>query len=123
MVRLQYISIKRKLTVIIMVASTVALLLASAGFLTYELITYRQIMRRDFSELARIIGNQSTAALSYEDKETAQEILGALRENKHIIAAALYKQGHLLAQYPPPPTPKDLVPSWPEPEGARFQED
>src|SRR5271154_2348869 len=97
----QDISIKRKLTAIIMIASTVALLLVSAGFVTYELVTFRQTMARDISTLAEVIGNQSTAALSFGDKDTANEILGALSAKKHITGAALYdKDGHLMAVYP-----------------------
>jgi signal transduction histidine kinase/HAMP domain-containing protein len=99
--RFQDISIKRKLTAIIMIASTVALLLVSAGFVTYELVTFRQTMAQDISTTAEIIGNQSTAALSFGDKDTANEILGALSAKKHIVAAALYdKDGHLMAVYP-----------------------
>ena len=60
--KFQDISIKRKLTAIIMAASTVALLLVSAGFVTYELVTFRRTMAHDLSTLAEIIGNQSTAA-------------------------------------------------------------
>jgi len=50
-------SIKKKLTLIIMAASTVALLLASAGFVSYELFIFRQKMVRDLSTLADIIAN------------------------------------------------------------------
>ncbi|HTB84685.1 MAG TPA: ATP-binding protein [Candidatus Sulfotelmatobacter sp.] len=101
MLKFQDISIKRKLTAIIMIASTVALLLVSAGFVTYELVTFRQTMAQDISTLAEIIGNQSSAALSFGDKDTAREILGALSAKKHIVAAALYdKDGHLMSVYP-----------------------
>src|ERR1700744_5093143 len=88
--RFRDISIKRKLTVIIMIASTVALLLVSAGFVSYELVTFRQTMESDLSTLAQIIGNQSTAALTYGDQGAAKEILNALVVKKHIVAAALY---------------------------------
>jgi signal transduction histidine kinase/ActR/RegA family two-component response regulator/HAMP domain-containing protein len=123
MFRLQDISIRRKLTVIIMIASTVALLLVSGGFMAYELITHRQSMRRDLATLAEIIGDQSTAALTYEDSEAGQEILSALASKKHITAAALYRQGHILAQYPVHPATPGLVPAWPESETGRFEKD
>ncbi len=123
MARFQDISIKRKLTVITMVASTVALLLVSGGFVLYELTTYREIMQRDLSTLAEVIADQSTAALSYDDAEAAEEILSALKAKKHITAAALYKHGRLLAQYPPRLVAPNLVSAWPEPEGARFEGD
>jgi len=83
-----------------MIASAVALLLVSAGFVTYDLLTFRKTMTTDLSTLAEIIGNQSTAALTYEDKDVAKEILGALKAKKHIVAAALYdKNGQRLASY------------------------
>src|SRR5262245_2345316 len=75
------ISIRRKLTWIIMAASTVAILLVSAGFVTYELFTYRQGMIRNLSTLADILGNRSTAALSFDNREDAEEDLSALRAN------------------------------------------
>src|SRR5688572_21318477 len=101
MFRLQDISIERKLRLIIMLASLFALLLVSAGFVTYELFTFRETMKRDLSTLAEIIGNESIQALSFDDSDRGSEILGALKAKKHIVAAAIYKKdGHLLAQYP-----------------------
>src|SRR5438132_6920208 len=97
---LRDISIKRKLTLIIMAASTVALLLVSAGFVTYELVTFRQKMVRDLWTLADIIGNRSTAALSFDNNEDGEEDLNSLRANKHIVAACLYKGESLFARYP-----------------------
>src|SRR5436190_14302718 len=94
------LSIKRKLMLIIMVASTVALLLVSAGFVTYELVTFRQKMVRDLSTLAGLIGNRSTAALNFENQEDAEEDLSSLRANKHIVAACLYKGDIIFARYP-----------------------
>ncbi|HUA67461.1 MAG TPA: ATP-binding protein, partial [Candidatus Saccharimonadales bacterium] len=124
MPRFQDISIKRKLTAIIMVACTVALFLVSAGFVTYDLATFRKTMARDLSTLAEIIGNQSTAALTYEDKETANEILAALSAEKHIVAAALYdKDGRLLASYSRQKDPAVVLPKQPEQEGLRFNKD
>lgn len=85
---------------VIMIASTVALLLVSAGFVTYELVTFRKTMAADLSTLAEIVGNQSTAALTYSDGDTAKEILNGLTAEKHIMFAALYgKDGKLLATY------------------------
>jgi signal transduction histidine kinase/CheY-like chemotaxis protein/HAMP domain-containing protein len=120
--RFQDISIKRKLTAIIMVASTVALLLVSAGFVTYELVTFRQTMTHDLSTLAEIIGNQSTAVLTYGDKDAAKEILAALSAKKHIAAAALYdKDGNLLASYSGGPSPAVSFPNRPEQDALRFE--
>jgi signal transduction histidine kinase/CheY-like chemotaxis protein/uncharacterized membrane protein affecting hemolysin expression len=120
--RFQDISIKRKLTAIIMIACAVALLLVSFGFVIYDLATFRQTKARDLSTLGEIIGNQSTAALTYEDKEAAREILAGLSAEKHIVAAGLYdKNGRLLASYSSDKNHAISCPKQPEREALRFQ--
>src|SRR5690242_11023938 len=107
-----------------MIASTVALLLVSAGFVTYECVTFRQTLAHDLSTLSEVVGNQSTAALTYRDKEVAQEILNALRAEKHIVAAALYDaNGHLLASYAGDHKPGASIPARPGPDDLRFESD
>ena len=121
MFRWQDISIKRKLTWIIMIASSAAVLLVASGFVTYELLTRRQNLTRDLSTLAEVIGNESTAALDFGDEDRAREILSALRGKKNIVAAGLYNQaGQLLGRYPYPST-RDIFPLSPERNGARFE--
>jgi signal transduction histidine kinase len=122
--RFQDISIKRKLTAIIMIASTVALLLVSAGFVSYELFTFRQSMADDLSTIAQIVGNQSTAALTYGDQATAKEILNALSAKKHIVAAALYdSRGKLLAVYHSDKNDKTPLPGRPAPTQVQLDDD
>src|SRR5207245_82680 len=117
------LSINRKLTLIIMAASTVALLLVSAGFVAYERITFRQSMTRDLSTLAEIIGNQSTAALTYDDRTAAEEILRALNAREHIVAAGIYKGQERFAQFPMPRAGAGVVPDRPGATGARVEGD
>src|SRR2546422_4898850 len=76
------LSIRRKLTLIIMLTSSVALLLACAAFVSYDLYTFRQAKVHDLTTLAEIIGSNSTAALTFGDSNSAKEILGALRDRK-----------------------------------------
>ena len=124
MFRWQDISIKRKLTWLIMIASGAALLLVAAGFVTYELLTRRQNMTRDLSTLAEVIANESTAAVSFDDTNRCAEILSALRAKKNIVAAALYNEsGELLAQYSPASATPDAFPTRLEANGARFESD
>src|SRR6476620_8915025 len=86
------LSIKWKLTIIIMAASTVALLLISAAFVTYEQITFRRTMTRDLTIIAQIIGDRSTAALDFNDQTEAKfELLAALTAKPHIVSACLYR--------------------------------
>ena len=97
---LQDIPIKRKLTAIIMIASTVALLLVSGGFVAYELAIFRQSMKNDLLTLSQVVGNTSTGALVFQNKEDADEIMRGLKYKNHIVAAALYEpSGDLLSVY------------------------
>jgi signal transduction histidine kinase/ActR/RegA family two-component response regulator/HAMP domain-containing protein len=121
--RLRDISIKRKLTLLIMAGSTIALLLVSSGFIAYELFTYQETMTQDLATLAGVIGDRSTAALTFEDKTDATESLRALAARTHITGAAFYdKQGNLFAEYRPR---KSVIqfPQSPDREGTRFRSD
>lgn len=98
---LQTISIKRKLVWIIMLTTGVSLLLACGAFVTYELFIFRDSMTRDLSTLAQIIGDNCTAALSFNNSDDAIATLKTLRAKTHIVSAGIFKSdGTLFAQYP-----------------------
>jgi len=71
-------SIQRKQTLVIMLTSCVALVLACAGFITLEVITFRAAMVQNLSTLAGIIANNNTAALQYGDRKDAADNLTVL---------------------------------------------
>src|SRR5258706_18561 len=94
-------SIQRKLIGIIMLTSGAVLLLTCAAYFAYEVFTFRQAMVRQLSILGETIATNSTAALAFENSDDANEILTALKADKHIVAASLYdKKGNLFAKYP-----------------------
>jgi two-component system sensor histidine kinase/response regulator len=93
-------SIRQKLTRIVMLTSSVALLLACLVFAVYDAISFRQAQIRHLSTLAQIIGSNSTAALTFNDANAAREILGGLSAEKHIVSACIYtKNGTIFARY------------------------
>ena len=115
-------SIKQKLMFITLTSSAAALLLVAAAFLTYEYITFGKAMKQDMSILAEIIGDRSTAALTFDDKLAAAESLRALSAKKGIVVAALYKGDAVFATYyasNPPPLPS--VPPHAGPDSSRFE--
>ncbi|HZE93933.1 MAG TPA: hypothetical protein VEZ49_04430, partial [Gemmatimonadales bacterium] len=57
--------IKRKLTAILLLISGLVLLLTSAAFVTYQIVTFRQTMRNNLATRARILAANSTAALAF----------------------------------------------------------
>lgn len=106
-----------------MIASTVALFLVSAGFITYDLQTFRKTKVRELETLANVIGNESASSLDFTDPDPAKEILGALKAETHIVAAALYdKDGNLFATYPTNKTAA-AFPAHPAQGGPRIEGD
>src|SRR3954447_16158007 len=93
--------IQRKLMRLVLVTLGVVLFLTCLGFFSYEFFTYRQASKERLSTLGEIVASNSTAAIAFENMEDANEMLGALKAEKHIVAAALYdKRGNLFAWYP-----------------------
>ena len=62
---LQNLSIRRKLILITMLTSSIALLLSSASFLIYDLISFRHLLTQDLTTQAEIIGYNSAAAMAF----------------------------------------------------------
>src|SRR3989454_89295 len=113
--------IKRKLTAILLLISGLVLLLTSAAFVTYEVVTNRQRIKVQLATRSLILAANSTAALAFANEADATEILAALRYDPHMVAAALYRQdGRVLATYPVAAT-ADLIPAAPQPDGYRFE--
>ena len=63
------LSIKRKLTLMIMAISVFALLLSYALFMVYDRIVDRRELVLDETTLAELIGNNSTAAITFNDPD------------------------------------------------------
>jgi signal transduction histidine kinase/DNA-binding response OmpR family regulator len=77
-----------------------ALVAACGTLLTYEDITFRADLRSDLGVLAQMFGSNSTAALSFNDRQTAGELLSGFRAKRHIVSAILYSaDGAMFAEY------------------------
>jgi len=96
---IRYASIKRKQTLLMTLTSCVALLLATAGFVSYEVVTFRETMVQNLSNLAKMLGNNCKVALEYDDTRTVTDVLADLRTEPNIVAACLYKDGRVFTNY------------------------
>jgi hypothetical protein len=122
--------IRLKLMVVIMLTTSIGLLLAGIGLIAADSLFLHSYLQRDLSTLTRIIGDNSTAGLDFDEPQSASETLAALKERPHVIAACTYrKNGTILATYfrlgaasecPPPAaqfrvrsTPDEMVVSQP----------
>ena len=118
------LAIKRKLTLVILIISGIALLMASTAFAVYDAYTFRSEMAQDLSTLAAVIGNNSTAALAFNDEGSAEEMLGALAAKPHVVRACIYSaEGGVLAKYKRADVKEDFVPPAPQADGHGFAAD
>jgi len=100
MPKVQHHSISRKLTLINMLVSAVALLLASGGFCAYDLYSFRTALVRNVSIQAQIIGDNTVSALLFNDPHSAEKTLSALRANPNLMYAQVYtRDGQSFAGY------------------------
>jgi signal transduction histidine kinase/DNA-binding response OmpR family regulator len=118
------LSIKRKLTLIMMLTGIIALVLSCASFIVYDQSFSRRAMVQDLSSLAEVIGSNSTAAITFNDPDSATEILAALSARPQITAACIYNiKGKPFAQYDRRDQPLSFRPFAPQQDGSHFVND
>jgi len=112
--RLSDWSIRQKLIGFATATTAVALLLAVAGLLTYDYYTFREAKLTSAAAITELVGLNSAASLTFEDKEGARKLLQSLRVKPAVVGACLYRaDGTLFVCYertgaagtfmPPPP--------------------
>lgn len=82
--------VKKKLSLIVLITSGVLIAVLVAVVTVEKTLSYRSKALNSSKALAAIIGENSTAALSFRDDVTAKEILSALKAEEDILEAALY---------------------------------
>jgi len=93
-------SIAKKLTLLNVIASVTALLCASAAFFAYDWTYARRSLLNRMSIEAQIIGYNCITPLVFNDPQSAQRTLEALRASPHIIYGAVYTPaGRFFAGY------------------------
>src|SRR5579862_2942087 len=94
------VSIATKLTRMNMLVSAAALALACAGFVVYDLATFRQNLLSALSTQSQIVGSNSVSAIVFNDSQSAAKTLSALEVAPNIVAASIYTaNGQLFAAY------------------------
>ena len=83
----------------LLVAGT-ALLLACAALVCYDIVTFREVVLRNLSIQAEVLGANSVAALTFGDPDSAERTLGALASAPPVVSACIYTQdGRPFARY------------------------
>src|ERR1700704_2956507 len=100
MFKFQDNSIIRRLTWMNMLVSGAALLLACTAFIGYDKLTFRDAMVRNLSTEAQIIGSNSVSALLFNDPQSGENTLSALKAAHNVLSAGIYTpDGRLFASY------------------------
>jgi signal transduction histidine kinase/CheY-like chemotaxis protein len=93
-------SITKRLTRMNILVSGAALLISCAAFVAYDLVSFREAMVHNLSIQAQIAGSNSVSALLFDDRQTAESTLSALKAAPNIVSAGIYTpEGRSFAMY------------------------
>src|SRR5882757_9096417 len=117
-------SIRRKLSMVILCTCLLGLSITGLAFEIYEKATFRTDLIEELTAHADMLGSNTAASLTFNDRKSAQDLLGALRIEKHILAACIYdRAGHVFADYRREGGEENLkLPEW-QGEAVRFDPD
>jgi PAS domain S-box-containing protein len=87
--RIKHLPISRKLTILLLLPCVVVLVLAGAVLLGVQIRTFKSEFTKDMKAVAQIVGRNSTAAIAFNDRIAASEILDSLSSKKYILGASL----------------------------------
>src|SRR5690348_5579360 len=98
---LRDVPIKRKLMWAMLLTGWSVLLLTSAAFMTYGVLTARRNLVQNLRILAEITAANAGAALQFDQPKAAMDILSKLNAEPTVLKAALYTpDGKVFAHYP-----------------------
>lgn len=98
--RWQLRSLRQQLVAVIVFNSAIAIFVTSIAMVMSDLSRSHERLQQEVLSLAQLLGNRSSAALVFQDEQTADENLQALASLPQIARACLFSQrGKLLAGY------------------------
>ena len=123
MTRLRDLSIKWKLTVLLLGSTLTVLLLACIALVAREVAAFRHNMVQELIVLADVVGDNSRGAISFDNREDAEKTLSSLEAEAHVMGARLYdKKAARFAEYVrKEATP--VFPASPPADGYYFERD
>lgn len=91
MIPFRDLPIRRKVARAVLLTSTMVVFLTAAAFMSYEWVTFRDAALTQLTTIARIIADNSTAAVRFRDPSAAGELLATLDAEQAVVAAALFE--------------------------------
>lgn len=116
---LGHLPIRQKVILVSLLTTSVALLLALAAMCVYELTVARRGLRQELQTLSKVLAAHTTAAINFEFREDAVEILNTLSSEPHIIAACIYLNDNTQFASFVRPGAQGVAPARPAPDGIR----
>jgi uncharacterized membrane protein affecting hemolysin expression len=114
-------SIQRKLMTVIFFTSLLGLSVAAMAFEFYERASFRSALVSELEAHSRTLGLNTAAALAFNDRKAAQDLLASLRVESHVVESCLYdRRGNLFAEYRRDPAATSCEGTLPASEGAHF---
>ena len=108
---LKDLAINTKLTLLVLMAGSVALLMSCAAFVVNDVRMIRSSMVQQMSALTDVLGSNTTAALNFDDADTAAELLMSLKQQPTVELACIYDgAGKVFAAYYRGAQPPELPP-------------
>jgi len=115
------LSIRGKIVAITMITSLVAVVVACALFIWYDMDSFRRKMKEDIKVVAEGLVINSTPALDFGSLDSAKDILAALRAYEHIETAIIFDKAGKTVVYRRPDAPEDPLPAL-RPDGDPYFE-
>ena len=82
--------IRRKLRLLTLAPTVTALLLASIGFLVWDIVIQRREIREDVQAEARVLPENMAASITFERPDEVDEMLAVLGIRPHVRHACVY---------------------------------
>jgi len=100
LIKFRDLSLRNKLTAIIMIVTAFALALSYVAFMLFDRNEMHRSRILHLQTLARMIGYHSSAALTFDDASDAQQTLGSLAAESNVTHAWIFrKNGRRFADY------------------------
>jgi signal transduction histidine kinase len=114
-------SLRRQLIAIMLLTTLVALVVALAAIVAWDLRAYHRSWTADMQTQAELLARSTAPAIAFDDAAVATENLGLLQLRPAVQAAAIYTaRGELFAKYRRPDQ-ADAFPPLPDGDGVRVE--
>lgn len=93
------VSIKQKLTLLMVFVSTAVLVLVAGAMMVIEVISFRQTLVDKVASMVEVISDNSVVGVVMKNKLRVEKVLNSFSRDRHIRAAFIFRDGAPFAYY------------------------